>query len=376
MYRFILLAITSLQLGNTVLATETGMPPATHNVFYHAQKGDSFEVERWLREGGDPSYVYNDKYKSYTPLHAALAWAQSSWDDVKGDSVYQDPVDVVRVLLKYDADMDYLASRTLRYTPKDEILFSPLFRAVYNDQVESARLLVKAGAKLSYPQDKFSVTSRVSTRTMRTIDMTQALSYVKSAEMAWMFEQEGKYTLMDLAHFFVEYPKEGNKADYYNLAKVFIERVQRHEKNIAALSEPEQRAVLKLAAMIPELKANLIRGPQQQGCEMAQSVIAGYEEYNLAGVIGMGASPECYMYFKKLGLTLPSDLAESKANDLHFAVYYNNYALAKWLSERSPEFLAQKDKLGRTPVYLVKDHAMLDMLVEKGAVVPKQQTTP
>ncbi|WP_223671133.1 ankyrin repeat domain-containing protein [Kangiella shandongensis] len=372
MGRIILLLICLLSQSAWAIST------ATQNVFHHAQKGDSFEVERWLRKGGDPSHLYFSKGegvshdKTFTPMHAALAWAESD----------KDPADVVRVLLKYDADFEYFADINLKYATKDSFTIPPLYRAVMNDQVESARLLIEAGAPIGYNYRSFKEPELDMDDPAAVFGTEKAwrrraslASYVDSTPMANMLFQKGAISVTDMGDMLNVRKDFVPQAGYSTLVEEYLQRLNNlsRSKKLSTFSESFQQKVSRLNKLKFRLIGALVYVNDAKGCTLAKhlSEKAG-RSLNLGSVIASKGSPFCYQYFKKQGMLWPESAKKIGAGPLHVAVKYNNKRMIKWLIKKDPELLNSKDKQGRRPLLYSQSDAMVKFLLSLGATPPEE----
>ncbi len=393
MGRFILLLVCLVSQAAWAAST------ATTNVFHHAQKGDSFEVERWIRKGGNPSYVYFSKGenamqhdKRYTPVHAALAWAGG------------DPVDVIRVLLKYDADIEYFADVNLRYATKDSYGIPPLYRAVSRDQVESARALIRAGAKTRYDYRRFDEPELAKgdpfdpdvvfadSRKMQQWKARAALtSYVESAEMATMLSQENAISMVELGALLAQgkpYGRElaaklgvspfatgkiyGVDPGYVALVGEFLQELDGYNRKSGSLSEEDRQLLASLNKMKAGLAKELLLAVDESGCSLSEDLfVEGGVKLNLLIIVAESGGPVCYQYFQRKGLGWPDDVKAVGAGPLHVAVRFNNSNLAKWLIEQDPGLLDSKDNEGRRPLLYSQNEGMVRFLLQNGATPPE-----
>ena len=374
MGRFILLVMCLLSQSAWAVGT------ATTNVFHYAQKGDSFEVERWIRKGGNPSYVYFSEGKNaiqhdkrYTPVHAALAWAEG------------DPVDVIRVLLKYDADIEYFADVNLKYATKDSFGVPPLYRAVSRDYVESARALIRAGAKTHYDYRRFDEPALATgdpfepdvvfadARKMERWKARATLtSYVESAAMATMLSQENAISLVELGDLLAQGNIYGWKPGYAALADQFLRELEGYNRKSESLSEADRQALVSLNKIKAGLAKTLLLAVDEKGCSLSEDLFEeGGVKLNLLIVVAESSGPVCYQYFQRKGLDWPDDVKAVGAGPLHVAVRFNNSKLVKWMIEKNPGLLDSKDNEGRRPLLYSQNEGMVRFLFQNGATPPE-----
>ncbi|WP_323753590.1 ankyrin repeat domain-containing protein [Marinobacter sp.] len=357
--------------GQTAWAAST----ATTNVFHHAQAGDSFEVERWIRKGGNPSYIYHQKGegmrhdKTFTPMHAALAWAGHK----------DDPVDVVRVLLKYNADIDYFADLNLKYATKDSFSIPPLYRAVSNDQVESARALIKAGAKTQYDYRDFEEPELDKSDPAWVFGTERAwrrravlATYVNSVAMTRMLFQEDVLSLAEVAGTLDERKDFVPQSGYSHLVEEYFQVLDGYTKKLSSLPEREQKLLNTMNKARFKLVGALMYVDDEKGCAMAEALLdeAG-RKVDLGEVIAAKGSPVCYQYFKRQGASWPDSAKQLGVGPLHVAVKFNNHRLVEWLIEQDPSLLTSRDNEGRRPLLYSQNDAMVKFLLDHGATPPE-----
>lgn len=350
--------------------------PATNNLFHYAQKGDSFEVERWIREGGDPSYIYLSEgegmknAKTFTPMHAALSWAESS----------EDPVDVVRVLLKYNADIDYFADINLRYATEDSFSIPPLYRAVMKDKVESAKALIRAGAKIRYDYRDFKEPELDRTDPAAVFGTEKAwkqraalVSYVDSVAMSRMLLEQDAVSLVDVGELLNRRKDFVPQPGYSSLVEEYFRILDGYTSRLSTFSDNEQQAINRLNKMKFRLVGALMYVNDEKGCAMAKALTdkAG-AKLDLGKVITHKGSPVCYQFFKQQGVPWPESLKKLGVGPLHLAVRTNNLRVVEWLIEQDSSMLNSQDKEGRRPILYSQNNAMVKFLLDRGATLPEE----
>ncbi|WP_188093630.1 ankyrin repeat domain-containing protein [Marinobacter salinexigens] len=310
--------------------------------------------------------------KTFTPMHAALAWA-----DYKDD-----PVDVVRVLLKYNADIDYFADLNLKYATKDSFSIPPLYRAVSKDQVESARALIKAGAKTQYDYRKFDEPELDKSDPAWVFGNEKAwkkraalVSYVDSVAMTRMLLQEKVLSLADVAATLDQRKDFVPQPGYSQLVEEYFQTLGGFTKKLNSLPESDQTLLNTMNKAKFKLVGALMYVEDEKGCEMAEALLdeAG-RSVDLGEVVAAKASPVCYQYFKRQGAPWPESAKQLGVGPLHVAVKFNNHRLAAWLIEQDPDLLNSQDNEGRRPLLYSQNDAMVKFLLDHGATPPEAWT--